>query len=71
MVFSCPHGPTKHIFESFLAVRMALQNTFFFNGFGVLSGTFFREWYTKKAYLTPALDNSQTLGWSSYKVAEM
>ena len=27
-VFSCPHGPTKHIFERFLAVRMALQNTF-------------------------------------------
>ena len=27
-VFSRPHGPTKHMIERFLAVRMALQNTF-------------------------------------------
>ena len=26
--FSCPHGPTKAIFERFFAVRMALQKTF-------------------------------------------
>ena len=24
----CPHGPRKHIFEAFLAVRMVLANTF-------------------------------------------
>ena len=31
-VFSRPHGPTEHIFEWFLAIRMALPNTFL-NGF--------------------------------------
>ena len=28
IAFCCPHGPTKNIFEEFLAVRMALQNIF-------------------------------------------
>ena len=30
-------------------------------GFGVLSGIFSPEWYTKKSYLTPALDNTHCL----------
>ena len=58
-VSSCAHGPTKNFFERFLAVRMALQNTFLMV-FGVLSGIFSPERYTKKSYLTPALDNNKT-----------
>ena len=42
-VFSCPHGPTKNIFEGFLAVRMALPKTF-------LMGFYLSAWPYRKHF---------------------
>ena len=65
MFFSRPHGPTEHIFEWFLAVRMALPKIFLvvFVVRMALPSIFLKvflpsAWPYRKTFLKENLDNS-------------